>query len=62
MLGFLPVSGNEASRRQLDALIMRGVLKLYVDDLSGAIADLGSRCARCAPGCLRLIPDSAWLI
>ena len=41
MLGFLPVSGNEASMSELDALIMRGVLKLYVDDLSGAIADLG---------------------
>ena len=46
VLGFLPVSGNDASMSELDVLIMRGVLKLYVDDLSGAIADLGIAVAR----------------
>ena len=33
LLGFLPISGNESSMSELDVLIMRGVLKLYVDDL-----------------------------
>ena len=46
VLGFLPVSGNDASMSELDVLIMRGVLRLYVDDLSGAIADLGIAVAR----------------
>ncbi len=46
VLGFLPVSGHDASMSELDVLIMRGVLRLYVDDLSGAIADLGIAVAR----------------
>jgi len=50
VLGFLPVSGNEASKSELDVLIMRGVLKLYVDDLSGAIADLAIAVARWRTG------------
>ena len=41
VLSFLPVSGNEVPMAETDALIMRGMLKVYVDDLAGAIADLG---------------------
>jgi DNA-binding CsgD family transcriptional regulator len=50
VLGFLPISGNAASMSELDALIMRGMLQLYVDDLAGAIADLGIAAARLRTG------------
>jgi len=49
-LGFLPVSGNEVPISETDALIMRGILKVYVDDLPGAIADLGVATARLGTG------------
>jgi DNA-binding CsgD family transcriptional regulator len=49
-LGFLPVSGNEVPMSETDALIMRGMLKVYVDDLPGAIADLGVAAARLRAG------------
>ncbi len=49
-LGFLPVSGNEVPVPDTDALIMRGMLKVYVDDLPGAIADLGVAAARLRTG------------
>jgi DNA-binding CsgD family transcriptional regulator len=49
-LGFLPVSGSEAPTAETDALIMRGMLKVYVDDLAGAIADLGVAAARLRSG------------
>ena len=49
-LGFLPVSGNEVPMPETDALIMRGMLKVYVDDLPGAIADLGVAAARLRTG------------
>ena len=49
-LGFLPVSGNEVPMSETDALIMRGMLKVYVDDLPGAIADLGVATARLRTG------------
>jgi DNA-binding CsgD family transcriptional regulator len=49
-LSFLPPSGNDVSRTQIDALIMRGILEVYVDDLSGAIADLGAAAARLRSG------------
>jgi hypothetical protein len=49
-LGFLPASGNEVSLAETDALIMRGMLKVYVDDLPGAIADLGVAAARLRTG------------
>ncbi len=45
-LDFLPVSGNEVPMSETDALIMRGMLEVYIDDLSGAIADLGIAAAR----------------
>lgn len=48
VLGFLPVAGSEVS--ETDALIMRGMLKLYVDDLPGSIADLGLAAARLRAG------------
>ena len=35
---------------ELDVLIMRGMLKLYSDDLPGAIADLGVAAARLRTG------------
>ncbi len=50
VLSFLPTSGNEVPRTEIDALIMRGMLKVYVDDLSGAIADLGAAAARLRSG------------
>ena len=49
-LGFLPVSGNEVPTPETDALIMRGMLKVYADDLPGAIADLGVATARLRTG------------
>jgi DNA-binding CsgD family transcriptional regulator len=50
MLDFLPLSGNEVPMSETDALIMRGMLKVYVDDLSGAIADLGVAATRLRTG------------
>jgi ATP/maltotriose-dependent transcriptional regulator MalT len=50
VLSFLPPSGNDVSRTEIDALIMRGMLKVYIDDLSGAIADLGAAAARLRSG------------
>ena len=50
LLGFLPISGNEVRLSELDALIMRGMLKVYVDDLAGAIADLGVAASRLRTG------------
>jgi ATP/maltotriose-dependent transcriptional regulator MalT len=50
VLNFLPSSGNEVPMIEIDALIMRGMLELYVDDLSGAIADLGVAAARLRSG------------
>jgi DNA-binding CsgD family transcriptional regulator len=50
VLGFLPVSGNEVPVSETDALIMRGMLRVYVDDLAGAIADLGVAAARLRTG------------
>jgi DNA-binding CsgD family transcriptional regulator len=49
-LGFLPVSGNEVPMSGTDALIMRGMLKVYADDLPGALADLGVAAARLRAG------------
>jgi DNA-binding CsgD family transcriptional regulator len=49
-LGFLPVSANEVPMHETDALIMRGMLKVYVDDLPGAIADLGVAASRLRTG------------
>jgi hypothetical protein len=49
-LGFLPVSGIEVPMSETDALVMRGMLKVYVDDLPGAIADLGVVSARLRTG------------
>jgi ATP/maltotriose-dependent transcriptional regulator MalT len=50
VLHFLADSGNEVPVSETDALIMRGMLKLYVDDLSGSIADLGVAAARMRTG------------
>ncbi|MGD0603070.1 MAG: AAA family ATPase [Streptosporangiaceae bacterium] len=50
VLGFLPASGNEVPISETDALIMRGMLKVYSDDLPGAIADLGVAAARLGTG------------
>jgi DNA-binding CsgD family transcriptional regulator len=50
VLSFLPPSANDVSRSEIDALIMRGMLRVYVDDLSGAIADLGAAAARLRSG------------
>jgi ATP/maltotriose-dependent transcriptional regulator MalT len=50
LLDFLPASGNEVPVSETDALIMRGMLKVYVDDLGGSIADLGVAAARLRTG------------
>jgi DNA-binding CsgD family transcriptional regulator len=50
VLSFLAVSGNEVPIAETDALIMRGILKMYSDDLAGAIADLGVAAARMNTG------------
>jgi DNA-binding CsgD family transcriptional regulator len=50
VLSFLPVAGNEVSMSETDALIMRGMLRVYLDDLAGAIADLGVAAARVRTG------------
>jgi hypothetical protein len=50
VLDFLPVSGNEVPTSETDALIMRGMLKVYIDDLPGAISDLGVAAARMRTG------------
>jgi hypothetical protein len=49
-LGLLPAPGNEVQAAETDAVIMRGMLKLYVDDLAGAIADLRVAAARLRNG------------
>ncbi|HEY1916244.1 MAG TPA: AAA family ATPase [Streptosporangiaceae bacterium] len=49
-LGFLPFSGDQTPTAETDALIMRGMLKLYVDDVAGAVADLGVAAARLRAG------------
>jgi DNA-binding CsgD family transcriptional regulator len=50
VLGFLPASANEVPVSETDALIMRGMLRVYLDDLAGAIADLGVAAARIRTG------------
>ena len=50
VLNFLPGPGSEVQMYELDVLIMRGMLKLYSDDLPGAIADLGVAAARLRTG------------
>jgi DNA-binding CsgD family transcriptional regulator len=50
VLDFLPDSASEVALVETDALIMRGILRVYVDDLSGAIADLGVAAARLSAG------------
>lgn len=50
VLAFLADSGNEVPVSETDALIMRGMLKLYLDDLTGAISDLGIAAARLRNG------------
>ena len=55
-LGFLPRSGNEVPTSQTDALIMRGMLRVYADDLPGAIADLGVATARLRAGMASTYP------
>ncbi|HEY3923711.1 MAG TPA: LuxR C-terminal-related transcriptional regulator [Acidothermaceae bacterium] len=49
-LGFLPASPNEVPLADTDALIMRGMLRVYTDDLSAAIADLAVAAARLRAG------------
>jgi DNA-binding CsgD family transcriptional regulator len=50
VLGFLPASGNDVAMSETDALIMRGMLRVYTDDLPGAIADLNVAAARLRAG------------
>jgi ATP/maltotriose-dependent transcriptional regulator MalT len=50
VLGFLPVAGTEVPTSETDALTMRGMVKVYIDDLPGAISDLGVAAARMRTG------------
>jgi ATP/maltotriose-dependent transcriptional regulator MalT len=50
VLDFLPDSGNEVSVSDTDALIIRGMLNVYLDDLSRGIADLGVAATRIRTG------------
>ena len=50
VLDFLPDSANEVGVSETDPLIMRGRLSVYLDDLAGAIADLGVGAARIRAG------------
>jgi DNA-binding CsgD family transcriptional regulator len=50
VLDFLAAAGNEVPIPETDPLIMRGILRLYSDDLAGAIADLGVAFARVRTG------------
>jgi DNA-binding CsgD family transcriptional regulator len=50
VLAFLPDSANEVPLAETDALIMRGMLRVYTDDLSSAIADLAVAAARLRAG------------
>jgi DNA-binding CsgD family transcriptional regulator len=50
VLDFLPVSGTEVAMSETDALIMRGMLRVYADDLPGAVADLTIAAARLRTG------------
>jgi DNA-binding CsgD family transcriptional regulator len=50
VLAFLPVAGTEVPTSETDALTMRGMVKVYIDDLPGAISDLGIAAARMRTG------------
>ena len=56
VLDFLPAAGAEVALAETDALIMRGMLKVYADDLSGAVADLGVAAARVRQGLASTYP------
>ena len=49
-LTFLPVAASEVPLVDIDPLIMRGILEMYTDDLSGALADLGVAAAHLRSG------------
>ena len=49
-LGFLPAVGGDVHLTAVDALIMRGIVELYTDNLSAAIADLGVAAAHLRAG------------
>jgi tetratricopeptide (TPR) repeat protein len=49
-LDSLPAPENEVQAAATDAMIMRGMLKLRIDDLAGGIADLGVAAARLRSG------------
>ncbi|MGO9976190.1 MAG: ATP-binding protein [Solirubrobacteraceae bacterium] len=49
-LAFLPSHPSEVPLEQTDALVMRGAVKLWVEDLEGGIADLGACVARLRAG------------
>jgi DNA-binding CsgD family transcriptional regulator/tetratricopeptide (TPR) repeat protein len=55
-LRFLPAAANEVAIAETDALIMRGMLEVYTDDLPGAVADLGVAAARLRTGLASTYP------
>jgi len=60
-LGFLPAAANEAPIEQTDALIMRGILKVYLDDLAGPSRTSAWRRPGSVPAALDL-SGRVWLI
>ena len=49
-LAFLPAAPSEVPREDTDALVMRGLVRLWAEDLAGAIADLSTAVARLRGG------------
>jgi DNA-binding CsgD family transcriptional regulator len=49
-LAFLPAAGPEVPLGATDALVMRGMLKVFTDDLAGAVGDLSVGSARLRAG------------
>ena len=49
-LAFLPAAPSEVPREDTDTLVMRGLVRVWAEDLAGAIADLSTAVARLRGG------------
>ena len=49
-LAFLPAAPAEVPREDTDALVLRGIARVWAEDLAGAIADLSTAAARLRAG------------
>ena len=67
-LAFLPAAPSEVPREDTDALVLRGMARVFAEDLAGAIADLSTAAARLRAGvplrtaslCLTFLADAEW--